>query len=224
MIPKLPILDIMDLINERFKQLNRQINDGLKAYKKRNEKIRKSNERWILAGKVPMNLITLYDHRRNKFKKFITRKKGIPEVLKILESNKFIKPFLKIIKSALIGHCKKDYYVSIPLLLLSIDGAFIRYGKENGIVVGGKIKSKKSVKKIRERYANMDSVLEEIYYLFDKPFCDFMTKTIKNKAWKYKGLWQFRNDVMHGIQPNYNDEQWSLRLIYVLTILRYTLK
>ncbi len=216
-IRKLPLLDMMEKISAGFELFSLRINYGFGQYKKRYDKIKKSNEKWILAGNLPANLNTLYDHRRRRFKNFITQKKEIPEVLKILKSNKFVKPYSKIIRSALIGHCKKDYYVSIPLLILSIDGIFIKYGKEKGIVVKGRIKGKR-------KHANMDSVLEEIYSLFDKSFKDFMTKSIKSKAWKYKGLWQFRNDVMHGIQPNYNDRQWSLRLIFVLTILCYTLK
>jgi len=220
MTPRQPIFGVIELISARFKALNQALETAGKLQERRYNKIRNSLHKWILHGELPITYSSFYDHTHNRFNNFVTDKEDVKQLLRLFRSNKFIKPYYKVINRALIAHInnrKEGYYVSIPLLLLSIDGIFIKFGEEKNIVKGGRIQGK--------GYANMEKVLKELHALFDKNFCEFMSKEqFKTRVWKYKKLWEFRNDVMHGIQPNYANEQWSLRLIFVLLILSHTFK
>lgn len=202
----------------------RMLSKAAKEYKRRGDKIKKSEQRWILYDKLPIVLLSFYDVDNHKFVNFLNHSDEVKVYIKMLKTNKYFLPHIKIIERAFLAHSQKDYEVSIPLFFICIDGVLINFGKKNGLVSGKNIKKKV---KGRKPLANMKSISKEVegtYGIIDKKFISFMDKEVKSNVRKYKGLWQFRNDVMHGIQPNYSDEQWSIKLIFVLRLLYDSLR
>lgn len=220
---RLALLEPMRRIQERliqpliiFQEQIKLISEKAREFKKLHEKVKKSRNKWILYKELPISTISLYDPNTHTFINFLEKKEDAEELARFYKGNKYFKPHISVLREAFIAHASKNYIVSIPLLLTQIDGIIIRYGKSRGLV-----KNKKIVR--TNMIAHMRNLIK-VYQLISKEFIEFVDKKVKTKRAKENQLWEFRNSVLHGIDPNYADEQWSIKLLYVLIILECALK
>ncbi len=209
----------MKILEMRFNILSDAIEKGAKEMKRIDSKIRKSNNKWILYQKLPLTILNLYDHQNKKFIDFLDDMKHLDDYTDFLTKNKYIKPYKEILKRGLKAHIEKDFLVSIPLLIIVIDGSFYTYGIKKKIVKRGKIKGTNS----NANFKNISKYLQSTYQMLSNEFVEFVDKKTKYRTKRKNQLWTFRNNVLHGINPNYGSEQWSIKLLFVLRFLECTL-
>lgn len=191
---------------------------GMITFNEKIGKIKSSRDRWIIYDEMPLTRLAFYNPKTEKFDEDLD-KEDIPKMVSALTSNEYFKPFEKIMQRALEAHSNKDYLVSIPLFILATDGILIKFAEKHGLL-------KDNGKCIEEfgsdfkGHPNMNKViplLSKFYNTIPKEFADFIKD--KKSDSDREGLWEFRNKVMHGINPSYEDAQWSCRLMFVVFLL-----
>jgi hypothetical protein len=206
-----------------FSDFSKQIEiatQGIMRVKRKHNKIKKSRNKWILHKNMPISIISLYDENKHEFEDFVDNDKAIKGLINFYRKNKYFKKHLEILEEGLKAHKNKNYIVSIPLFLLSIDGILIHYGIKNKFVKDGKIMTNEK----RNPLANMKSVSNYLKNMLSNDFINFMSRKPKTKRARSNYLWNYRNNVMHGTDTKYASLQWSLKLLIVLRILDEMLK
>ena len=203
---------------DAFAEIQKQIekfHQNFKELKEKSDKIKSSDEKWILYKEMPISALQSYDPDKKEFENFIKNESDLSFYVNEITKNKNFKRAETILKKAINSHINKDFEISIPLLLICIDGAFYSYGLQKKIISQGnnpKLPNKKHV-----NFKNTSNYLDAQYSELSRELIEFMGKDNSE-------LWNFRNEVLHGVNPLYANSQWSIKLIFLIFLLTKALK
>ncbi len=147
--------------------------------------------------------------------------KYLGQVLNSWDSNKYFKPWMKIIRQALEAHVDKKYFLSVPALLLVAEGISTNYCKKNKIKIPYKENSKggEKIKKALNYIKNnkeIEFLNADFFILALDNIIYAQTYKINKKTFKY---FLNRHAVLHGGTTDYGTLKNSLKCFMLLDFL-----
>ncbi|MCK4255695.1 hypothetical protein KAX35_02310 [candidate division WOR-3 bacterium] len=135
--------------------------------------------------------------------------------------NTFFQSRMRIIVDALDAHCSKKYTLSIPALLLVVEGIATDYCKKAGIDITKKTPAKKKIQKALEdkrSKTELNILFLDLFFYHIEEVIYKNTEELKKAKFMYKSFLN-RHAVLHGIQKNYDTTKNSLQCFMLLDVL-----
>lgn len=113
------------------------------------------------------------------------------------------------------AHSEQDYIASIPILLPHIEAIFIDFLMKNGLLVNEDKKLQGNDVLNALKMLQVDLALTEVDKIFFRRFVN------QKGIYDYRGENEYlnRGKVLHGMSLNYDQEEWSAQIIYLLDFI-----
>ena len=128
------------------------------------------------------------------------------------DKNIFFKPRMRFIKRGLDAHKEKDFIASIPILLPHIEAILADFFVSNSLLsdLKDKFQGNDALKIL-----TIDSISTEVDKIFFRRFINKMGIYDFKKSGNYLN----RGKILHGVSLDYDKEEWSAQVVYLLDFI-----
>lgn len=146
----------------------------------------------------------------------LREKNNIDNILKRWSSNPYFEARLKYLRRGLRSHIDGDYIASIPILLPHIEGILYKLIVDKRLYSKSRKDFQGSVALDKLKQITLEGICRES----DKvAFRRYLHKTRVYEFKEEKSAFLNRGQILHGICLEYEKEEWSAQLIFLLDFL-----
>jgi len=156
------------------------------------------------------------DDTINYLLQFLKEKDTIEYIGNKWSKNKFFNKRIKFLKRGLKAHLEEDYICSIPVLMPHVEAIMAEFFVDTGLMVDipKKFQGNDAIKVLKN--FTVDEICTELDRIYFRRFLD------------KKGIYEYTNDdnkllnrgkVLHGTNLDYDKEDWSAQIIYMLDFI-----